>query len=300
MNSAHDHYKKGNLLRTHGHDLAALSEYERALALDPHFLLAKKSADFLRSHLEKIFFSFGKLYISEGKNEDACKEFKQVLKINPLSWRAHVKLCILYREIHDLEKAKSHITQAIQIAPHHASLYAEQGHIEDMEENYSAAYTSYEKALALEPHNKGISKHKELTRKILELSRTFQDNTFSPCDGLEIASLFIEKNMPQMAVKTIKKTLQKFPSDQSLLFTLANIYFSDNRFKMAYRFYIKALSTKSDIISHEELYYRIGMALNGMDERMKAHNAFQNVLTLAPRSRAALRAQAALEEMRAQ
>jgi len=299
MESARSHYKKGNLLRTEGHDLEALHEYEYAVQLDPQFLLAKKCADFLRNQLEKTFLSFGKLHYSEGNKHDACKEYTQALAINPRSWRAHQKLGMIYHELQELSKAKHHIQEAIRLSPSHARLYCLLGRIEDYNENHKAALAAYKKAHGIDPHNKEITKHTLLSQKIYTLYEQMGHAIPSPFEGHDIASLYLEKNMPEMAITTLKKTIRKYPTDQGVLFTLANVYYGINRFKMAQRYYLKCLEVNNETIAPEEVHYRLGLTLSGMHERAAAHNAFKNVVTIAPRSRTALRAKAELDNLQA-
>jgi tetratricopeptide (TPR) repeat protein len=139
---AHKHYRRGNELRACGCDADALHEYEEAIRLKPDFLIAKKCADFLRSHLEKKFLSFGRLYETEGNLKDAYEEYRRALKINPESSQAHKHIGLLSLEMGNLSRANRHIRRALALNPSYGILYFYLAQIYDREEKYAEAISS--------------------------------------------------------------------------------------------------------------------------------------------------------------
>ncbi len=298
MNAAQEHYKNGNRLRSEGHDIEALNEYQKALQCNPDFLLAKKSAEFLRNHLEKIFISFGKLYAQEGYVKDACKEFKQALKMNPQSWRTHQRLSERYRSLQKIETARRYINHAIALAPSHANLYLTLGAIEDANETYSAAYTAYQKASERAPHNTEIRKQVRLSKKLCELHAQKHDKNNAIYTELDVAAIYIEKGMPDTATTRLCRIINQFPDHQGIRFTLANLYYGKEEYHQAEKHFRICLTLKSEAVSLCEIEYRLGLTLVALGNKSAARNSFTNSITLSPQSRPALRAKAELEKIK--
>lgn len=294
MNTAHEQYKKGNELRALGRDKEALLAYESALSIQPDFLIAKKCADFLRSHLEKKCLSFGRLYESEGNISEACTEYTRALEIDPRSVPAHKHLALLYMHSGEFTHAKSHIHAALEIHPSQGILYFYLGQICDHEERHADAVDAYTHAQRYMAHNKEIARHKRLSARLSDLYTHAHGPTPSPEIALDIASVYLEKDMPEVAIGVLERIIRLHARAEGLIYTLANIYFSQDEFQKALDRYKKCRAISRGSIADEEVCYKIGLCYLNLDKRPTAREAFEKCLCLCPTSRSALRAKAEL------
>ncbi len=295
MDEARKHYKLGNSLRSEGKDVLAIKEYEKALAIDPSFWMAKKSIEFLKQYIEKKHISFGSLYESEEKLKEAIQEYKKASEINPNSWRIWKKLGSLYKDVNQLEKALQSIKKAIKLSPTTSSLYLLLGNIYDLQEHYIEAISSYETALRFSPQNKEILRQKKITQKLHDVATKLTLSPKSTSIYIDIATLFLEKNMPEMSLNIMKKAIKKFPYNQEIYFILGNLYYNLSKFKMADRFYNKSLQCRATTIPSEEIHYNIALTFAAQEKWKEAIKEWEQCMKLAGRSRAALRAKANLE-----
>jgi tetratricopeptide (TPR) repeat protein len=295
MKTAHEHYKKGNQLRASGCDTEALSEYESAVQLQPDFLIAKKCADFLRAHIEKKCLSFGRLYESEGNVEEAGSEYKRALETNPRSLQGHKHLALLYMRAGDHTNAKKHINAALGINPSQSILYFYLGQLFDHEEKHTEAIEAYSRAQECgSSQSKESARQKGLSKRLAALYQNTPGRVPAPEIGLDIAAVYLEKNMPEAAIRVLGRVIRQHRQAQGLIYTLANIHFTRSEFTKAQRYYEKCLSLKKGTIAREEIFYRIGLCYLQLKKRSPAREAFEQCLCLSPTSRTALRAKAEL------
>ena len=295
MDEARKHYKIGNTLRSEGKDTCAIKEYEKALAMDPSFWMAKKSIEFLKQYIEKKHVSFGSLYESEGKTQEAIQEYKKASDVSPSSWRIWKKLGSLYKDAYQLEKAALAVKKSIKLSPTTSALYLLLGNIQDIQEKYPDAIRSYEIALRFSPQNKEILKQKKLSHKLHDVATKLTQSPKSASIYIDIASLFLEKDMPEGAITLLKRGIKKFSYNQEMYFMLGNIHYNLSTFTQAGNFYKKSLQCKSTIIPSEEIHYNIALTFAAQEKWKEAVHEWEQCMKLSGRSRAALRAKANLE-----
>ena len=103
----------------------------------------------------------GQLYVETGQYDNALRQFKKTLAINPNYAKAYVNIGIMYRVMKNYEKSIEHFNRALQLDPSSpeantqlAITYKEMG-------DYDRAEAEFKKALGLNPFNVRINNYLE-------------------------------------------------------------------------------------------------------------------------------------------
>jgi tetratricopeptide (TPR) repeat protein len=131
------HNNLGSALDSRGDVDEAIVEYRKALELDPMCVIAHNN--------------LGNSLRSKGRKEEAVSEYKRALEIDAKLVTTHFNLAVLLSECGRIDEAVGHYQTALEIEPrfpaaHHnlGKLLRERGQIEE-------AIAEYQKALALRP-----------------------------------------------------------------------------------------------------------------------------------------------------
>jgi Flp pilus assembly protein TadD len=97
------HYNLGTALSVAGQFDEAVTEYERAIALDPGYALA--------------YSNLGSVLLQQGRSREAVKRLEQAVQLNPKNAEALNSLSVGYAAEGDVEKALATIDRALKLNP---------------------------------------------------------------------------------------------------------------------------------------------------------------------------------------
>ena len=113
--------------------------YEQILRLDP---------DFLEAHSRLTL-----TYLNSGNPEEALRQAKAALAINPNNATAHLNGGLALGQLGKLDAEKSELLQAIRCKPDYELAYYDLGILLDDQRDFDGAIAQYKKALALKPED---------------------------------------------------------------------------------------------------------------------------------------------------
>ncbi len=165
------HNNLGNALAAVGQTEAALSQYERALALDPDsvellFNLANTLAtlqklDAATAAFEKVLairpeyaeahFNFGNLLYQSGRADDALVHFRAAVAIQPNSAQARNNLGVILDDLKRYDEAMAQFKAALAINPHYPDAHSNLGMELATLGRDAEAIPCFEKSIALNP-----------------------------------------------------------------------------------------------------------------------------------------------------
>jgi tetratricopeptide (TPR) repeat protein len=93
----------GQIEEKSNHPLKAIQAYLRALAL--------------KEDLIDIRYTVGVLYQEQGKSQEAERQFKEVIRLNPKDAGAHLNLGVIYANMNRLDEAEQAYKNAISLNP---------------------------------------------------------------------------------------------------------------------------------------------------------------------------------------
>ena len=127
----------GAALRKQGKMEEALSEYSRALSIDPE----SKTAH----------FGLGILFAEQGNAQRALQEYQRALDIDPTYAEVSLNMGALYMRMGETEKAIEQYKHAIKVVPYFPQAHFNLGVAYAKSGSPRRALESYEQAIALEP-----------------------------------------------------------------------------------------------------------------------------------------------------
>jgi tetratricopeptide (TPR) repeat protein len=131
------HHNLGMAYEKRGMYEEAVSEYTKAIAIDPFF--------------EDPHINLGTFYYARGLYERAAAEYEKAIAINPRSADAHYNLGLAYDRAGRYDKAVPAYEKAIAIDPQCAKAYNDLGFMYTMKGMYDKAVAACQKAISINP-----------------------------------------------------------------------------------------------------------------------------------------------------
>ncbi|RJP28044.1 MAG: tetratricopeptide repeat protein [Candidatus Omnitrophota bacterium] len=95
----------------------------------------------------------GKRYFAEGKYEEAIKEFRDLIDIEPQSFEGYQNLGVVYAVLRRYDEAKDNFETALKLSPNSSEPYIALGKLYDELQDYQKSLFYYNKATEIEPEN---------------------------------------------------------------------------------------------------------------------------------------------------
>jgi tetratricopeptide (TPR) repeat protein len=166
---------RGNDCANKGQYDEAISDYNKALEINPQYALA--------------YYNRGLAYDSKGQYDQAISDFNKALEINPRNALTYVGRGMAYGKKGSYDEAISDYTKVLEINPRYAEAYYNRGLLYDNKGQYDQAISDYSKALEINPreasayYNRGMAFKKKGQydqaisdyNKALEIEPTFAE-----------------------------------------------------------------------------------------------------------------------------
>jgi Tfp pilus assembly protein PilF len=187
--------RRGLAYASRGEDDMAVADLDTALRLDPHVLapytyrifrsrgLAQiRRREFDRAiadHTEEIrltpfyadgYLNRGAAYLAKGELDQAISDFSEAIRIEPFRPDGYIERGSVYLAQGDTDRALADFDEAIRRLPDHkltARAYRKRGEVMERRGNLAEALAAYEKALALDPSDRGAIAGRDRMRAAL-------------------------------------------------------------------------------------------------------------------------------------
>jgi tetratricopeptide (TPR) repeat protein len=146
----------GQALFKQGRIDEAITEYERAIALDPT--------------LDAARLGLGEALMQQGKYDDAIVQFTSVLELNPENSAARLQVGVLRGRQGKYEEAVAAFSELLRRNPDDLAAHNNLGNVLTLQGNHQEAVKHFEKAVQLSPNH--ASTHNNLALAYKKLGRT--------------------------------------------------------------------------------------------------------------------------------
>lgn len=187
----------------------------------------------------------GVIYYTMGKYDEAIRELKKLIDLNPKNSMGHFHLGCAYFLKGDLNQAKDHFIKVTELDPRHIDAYNYLGYIY-AEEN-------------------DLTKAEETFKYVLKLNPSFSEGHYN------LGILFYRQGDFQKSLEEFRMATKLNPHHLEGLYNLGSLYFDLNQFKEAEEILQRALALNPD---HPQTRNSLGKLYNKQKEYEKAEEHF--------------------------
>ena len=137
--TAQEYYNRGNIYGKKGNLIQAISDYTKAIEINPIFTEA--------------YYNRGNTYEKQGNLTQAISDYTKAIEINPIFTEAYYNRGNTYEKQGNLTQAISDYTKAIETNPKYAAAYCNRGNVYQTQGNLTLAIADYNKALEISPND---------------------------------------------------------------------------------------------------------------------------------------------------
>jgi len=233
---------------------------------------------------EDLHYHIGAQLLKLKKYDEAIKDFKEALEINPQDPRVHNDLGIIFRDLGNYNQSEKHFLEAIRIEPKFNLAIINLTDLFIKEQKYNDAISLLEHSLKLKPndtellYNLGFTYHcsGNLERALLYYDNVLSIKNNEPATLNNKAMIYWNTGQKDQAVRTLKLCIDNAPYFTLGYANLGDILYSDNQKNEAFYYYDKGLETNSQHIglriALSFLYLEIGKKEQGEIELKDAIN----------------------------
>ncbi|MCA2885319.1 serine protease [Microcystis sp. M043S1] len=253
-NYAEAYYNRGILYKNlQKYDLA-LSDYSKAIDINPNLAVAYNSR--------------GILYSDQQKYELALSDYNKAIDINPNYAEAYYNRGILYKNLQKYDLALSDYSKAIDINPNDALAYNNRGLVYYNQQKYELALADYNKTIDINPNdavaynNRGVL-YKNLQKYDLALSDYRKAIDINPKLAeayLGRGNLYRRQQKYELALADYNKAIDINPNDAGAYASRGNLYSDLQKYELALADYNKAIDiNRNDAVAYNNrgLLYRL-------------------------------------------
>lgn len=134
-----NHNNLGDMYARHGNYEMAITEFNRAIEINPVYASA--------------YHNIGNVYVQMGKIPEAIESYKKAIEIAPSLWQSNQNLAVLYYQEGNYQEAVGCLVKAISVNPQNSLLFSNLGVTYQKIGDNEKAVTAYQEALRLNPAN---------------------------------------------------------------------------------------------------------------------------------------------------
>jgi tetratricopeptide (TPR) repeat protein len=134
------HLRKGVEYESAGRLEEAITEHEKAVAINPRF--------------EQVRLNLLTLYARAGRIEQAEAEYRAIQALNPNLAESHYNYGVMKAGRTDYTAAREAFERCLALNPYHAQAHYNLGRLSEIEQKYDEARQRYQEAVRLEPANR--------------------------------------------------------------------------------------------------------------------------------------------------
>jgi len=271
--SAEAYLKEGNLWMGKGQLDRAISNFNKALEIDPRYAEAYNDR--------------GVAYANKGQYNEAISDFDKALQITPRDAEVYNNRAVAYELKGQHDRAISDYNKALQINPRLAEAYSNRGNVYARKGLYDQAIADYNKALQINPkyakayNNRGAAYNKkgQHEQAITDYTQAIEIDPRYAHAYENRGQAYRKKGLYDRAISDVTKALQINPRLARAYNTLGLAYADKGQYERAIIDYDKALQISQ---AHPWAYYNKALACERLGRVKEAIEAYQGVIKYAP------------------
>jgi tetratricopeptide (TPR) repeat protein len=301
------HNNVGNTLLQKGNVDEAITHYQMALQIRPHYaeahynlgntLLQKGNVDEAITHYQKALqiypayaeahINLGNTLLQKGNVDEAITHYQMALQIKPDSADAHINLGNALLKKGSVDEAITHFQKALQIRPDYTEAHNNLGYALIQKGSVDEAITHYQMALQINPDNaeahinlgNALLKKGSVDEATTHLQKALQIRPDYAEAHYKLGNTLLQKGNVDEAITHYQKALQINPDYAEAHNNLGVILLQKGNVDEAITHYQKALQINPD---YAEAHNNLGYALiqKGSVDEATAH--FQKALQIKP------------------
>ena len=135
--TANDYYDRGNAKQELKEYKAAITDYDKAIELNPNFTEAYSKRGNVKSLLQEY--------------KEAILDYDKAIELNPNYYKAYSNRAVAKQELKEYKEAIADFDKAIELNPKYALFYSNRGDLKQILKECKDAITDYDKAIELDP-----------------------------------------------------------------------------------------------------------------------------------------------------
>jgi len=298
------HYSRGLLLSQNLLFNEAIEEYKKALEYDPdslticeslvnEYIKVGNTEEAIRVYKKiaeikndiNVRINIVKLYIDEGKMEEAIKECKDILLLDSNNIDAYFYLGNIYYKQGKYDDAIDYYKKVITLDPNSETGYFNLGLAFSRKGDYANAEASYLKSIEISPDYSApiyaLALLYQIQNKLdLALDQYKKLINITPYDSrvyLNLGLIFTQEKKYEEAIECFEKAIELDPFDTESLYRLSLIYYQEKRFEESLEIVDKILEIEPD---NFEAYHIKGVILVEKGELKEGIACFEKLIEL--------------------
>lgn len=221
----------------------------------------------------------GDLFLTLEKNEEACAEYRQVIKAGGSSYEVWQNLLFLEMQSNQLDSVIVHSEQATELFPNQGMIYYFSGIAYARKKNYHESSSSLEQAKKLSKGNSNLlaeinsilGDNYNSTKEYEKSDKSYEDAlTINPNNDYVLNNyayfLSLRKANLERAEQMAALVVKNHPNNSSYLDTYAWVLYQESKFKEAKKVMEKAMANQNISAVLHEHYGDILFQLGEVDE----------------------------------
>jgi superkiller protein 3 len=268
--SAEQYFNEGVTLSNQGKKAEALQAYDKAIQLNPYYVLA--------------YCNKGNVLNSLGMREEAIQAYDKALQLKPDAMTYFNKGIVL-KALGKKEEALQAYDKAIQLNPDYALAYSSKGIILNDLGKKEEAIQAYDKAIQLKPdyaeayNNKGaalndLGKKEEALQaydKVIQLKPDYASAYYNKGTVLD------DLGKKEEAIKAYDKAIQLKPDYPSAYYNKGTVLTVLGKREEAIQAYDKAIQLRPD---YADAYYNKGILLKALGKKEEAIQVYNKAIQI--------------------
>jgi len=262
LTDAEAHYNLGVILMRENATTAAITEFERTLAINPKHAYALNN--------------LGVAWDGLGEPKKALLNFKKATRVDPTFGEAFFNTGMAYLELKQSAQATAAFEKALKLEPSETGPYVKLGTVFLEQGKRDRAVEAFKRAIALQEKDEKEASGFLMLRK--RLSATSNTDAYR---GLALAYLGLGK--VDEAVAALKQAVEKLPRDASARQALGEAYLAQGNFDGA----VEQLKVRLDLEPTTEARLDLARALTKKGVAKEAEPLFKDIIKTEPTNREA-------------
>jgi tetratricopeptide (TPR) repeat protein len=234
------------------------------------------------------YSNLGRIYVREGRLDEALTALEKALLINPDAFEARTNLGIVYSKKGLIEEAIGEYQKALKINPDYGPAHTNLGNIYGSTGRPDEAMAEFQKAIASNPdnaeahYNLGIIYRSKgmFSEAIDEYKKTLAVNPTIAEAHYNLGTVYARTGKIDEAVKAYRLALELKPRSELFSTALANTYLQKGEFEQAISQYEHALTLNP---RHDKAHHNLGVAYMRTERLDEAISAYRKAIELNPR-----------------
>ena len=151
---ANDYYDRGNAKQELKEYKAAITDYDKAIELNPNFTEAYSKRGNVKFFLQEY--------------QEAILDYDKAIELNPNYYKAYSNRAVSKQELKDYKGAIADFDKAIELNPKYALFYSNRGDLKYTLSQYKEAIVDFDKAIELDPNFTRVYYHRGYTKQELK------------------------------------------------------------------------------------------------------------------------------------